>query len=76
MDRQKDRQTPVKQYAPNLLMQMHKKPVNFAGFFCFRDCSDEILIKLEEEYSPSSSNIVLTHSHTMTPFDAPGKQAF
>ena len=22
------------------------------------------------------SNITLTHSHTMTPFDAPGKQAF
>ena len=23
-----------------------------------------------------SSNCVLTHSHTMTPFDAPGKQAY
>ena len=30
----------------------------------------------EEENIPLSDNLDLTHSHTMTPFDAPGKQAF
>ena len=39
LDRQRDRRTPVKQYAPNLLMQGHKK--TFDGR---RKCSSQVFL--------------------------------
>ena len=48
--------------SPSLVLAKSRKDMNNVN--CRRDMT-EILLK-----------VVLTHSHTMTPFDAPGKQAF
>ena len=34
------------------------------------------IIKNHKVKKKNSDDVPLTHSHTMTPFDAPGKQAF
>ena len=87
---QTDRRTTVKQYAPDLSIWRHKKVVRkhenapHRHFLLFLHSFQKSLFLNGYEtglYSkgPKSLNtpkINLTHSHTMTPFDAHEKQAF
>ena len=71
---QTDRRTTVKQYVPDLSIRGHKKSIALSIISKVR--IKICCIVIVWPYNFIKLSWVLTHSHTMTPFDAPGKQAF
>ena len=43
---------------------------------CGNGLKEYSFVSINKAINFQSSTVSLTHSHTMTPFDAPGKQAF